>query len=71
MSDREKVKWWKVLALCWTPGFVMVILLFFGAPAGESREIFTVIFVAFAAPTAVYLLILSWRAAYLSGMGKR
>lgn len=67
MSDKEKVRWLQALVIIWVPS---VFFNFMGAVAsGGVAGYDTVVAIAWmtVAPVVVYLLILSWRMAYLSG----
>lgn len=71
MGDKEKVKWLQSLVIIWVPS---LFFNFLGAVASQGNAGYEVV-VALAwmtvTPVVIYLLILSWRMAYLSGEKKR
>lgn len=72
MSDQEKVAWMRALLCIW--GSLAVPLLLMGIEAAMFRSTAAAILAVLAAwgvATLGYLLVLSWRAAYLSGRAKR
>jgi len=73
VSDKEKVLWLRALLVIWGGSFVPLVLLVVGVPGSvESAQIVAGgILATCGVATVVYLLILSWRAAYLSGRAKR
>lgn len=73
MSDKEKVLWLRALLVIWGGVFVPLVLLVVGVPRSvESAQIVAGgILATWGIATMVYLLILSWRAAYLSGRARR
>jgi hypothetical protein len=71
MSDKEKVSWLQALVIIWAPP---IFINFLGAVASQGNAGYDVVVInawMTIAPVAVYLLILSWRMAYLSGGKKR
>lgn len=71
MRHEEKITWLKVLAVEW--GLFLFFALLVGYLGVEFDTTAGVQVVAWIAGgfTVLYLLILSWRAAYLSGRGNR
>lgn len=70
MSDKEKKVWLQMLICVWGwPLFGVILIGFFPGP--KALEGVTPIAGTVLVLTATYLLILSWRAAYLSGRGRR
>jgi hypothetical protein len=71
VSAVEKTVWWKVLALGWGVMLVYTFVMgLLGTHKGQTEGVVAMAWIS-AAFTVLYLLILSWRAAYLSGRGKR
>lgn len=76
MKDREKVAWLQALLIIWCSAFTTIGLIsLFGRAEDanishqlEALKGFTLFILGV---TLVYLLILSWRAAYLAGRDKR
>lgn len=71
MSDKEKVRWLQALVVIWAPP---VLVNFLAAVASGGNAGYDVVVMSAwmtVAPVLVYLLILSWRMAYLSGGKKR
>lgn len=74
MSDREKVVWLQALLGMWGSVLIPVLLLLVvSVPRSVqvAQAIAGGILAGWGILTLVYLLILSWRAAYLSGRNKR
>ena len=73
MTDQEKVVWLKALVGCWSTLIAMPLTAGVTGPITDPDfpEFVTVWSWMFISFTAAYLLILSWRAAYLSGRKKR
>ena len=70
MSDKEKIKWMLALLYIWgTVLWTNVVYLISGGHV--DAEVFTVTVWFTVLTTVPYLLILSWRTAYLSGRKKR
>lgn len=71
MSDKEQLIWWRVLATEW--GLFLFFALFLAIAGTDKGKTVGVEIVAWIAVgfTALYLLILSWRAAYLAGRGPK
>lgn len=69
MKDKEKVLWLRALLFIWGGVFVPLILLVVGVPRSveSAQAVAGGILAAWGVATVLYLLILSWRAAYLSG----
>lgn len=68
MSLEEKRDWWKALAILWLiPTAMNMIYVISPAPFGSRDEFATIALQSFIWPTVAYLLILSWRAAYIAG----
>lgn len=71
MDDKEKVSWLQAVVIMWSPS---VFFNFMAAVFSNGDAGYDVILVnawVTVAPLALYLLILSWRTAYLSGRKKR
>lgn len=74
MTDQEKIGWLGVLlALCAGPLWFAAVLggVLGAAPEGQRGDTLVTLGWIALISTAAYLLILSWRAAYLSGRKKR
>ncbi len=73
MTDREKVAWLRVLLFIWGLVFLPMFLLAIGAPTSvqAAGKIAGWALLVWGVLTALYLLILSWRAAFLSGRSRR
>jgi hypothetical protein len=72
MQPTEKIAWLQVLLWMWGAALMILtaILLTAQIPLGEQIAMMRVIAWMGLGFTLFYLLILSWRAAYLSGRGK-
>lgn len=71
MSDKERVSWLQALVVIWSPSLFFNFLAAVASQGNAGYE--TIVGIAWmtVAPVVVYLLILSWRMAYLSGGKKR
>ena len=70
MSDREKVKWLRALLVIWGSFFVpLAMLAIFVTPSFQenAKAVIGGMLAGVGTLTLGYLLVLSWRAAYLSG----
>lgn len=69
MTDHEKTLWLKALLSIWGPMAVPILLAgFMPGPRPMPLDQWAWMFIV---GTGTYLLILSWRSAYLSGRKKR
>lgn len=69
MSDREKVEWLKALLCLWGSAVIPLTFMAVGAPVAltDAPAAIGGLLAAWTVTTVIYLLVLSWRAAYLSG----
>lgn len=66
MSDREKLGWFQALTIVWGPPVFLILLHHWIAP-DEENDLLPMTGYAVSVSLALYLLILSWRLAYLAG----
>lgn len=73
MTDREKVGWLRALLIIWGSAIASLLILVVGTPTSVESAQFMIrgLLAAVGVATLTYLLVLSWRAAYLSGRNKR
>ena len=73
MSDTEKVLWLTALLCILGAAFLPLTIIWVGAPAAvmDSQAAVGNVLLFVLVSTFIYLLILSWRTAYLSGKRKR
>lgn len=71
MSDKEKVSWLQALVVIWAPSVLLNFLAAVASGGNAGYDVILTLAWTTIAPVVVYLLILSWRMAYLSGGKKR
>lgn len=73
MGDHELVKWLRALLIIWGSAIASLVIVLVGDPTSvrAARGMVGGLLAAVGVTTLTYLLILSWRAAYLSGRNKR
>ena len=70
MNDKERVEWLKALTVIWGVPLGLILITQW-APEPEPEDVLIVAGIVSTSGTVLYLLILSWRLAYLRGRKKR
>lgn len=71
MTDKEKVSWLQAIIIMWSPSVFFIFLAAVASQGDAGYDLIVMLAWVTMAPTALYLLILSWRMAYLSGRKNR